>query len=381
MNIDRDSAQEEGAPTNSDDAQPGDHAAVPAVPADQEPPSAVRRVSSSRYPDLTKAQIRAAQAAIRLVNESVDAQLLRQTKEALASFQTRFAQLVAEAMADLRSLSARLTASAPNAIADLSAANAALTRQSEDLNRAVRAAIEAAAAPDTRAMLESLQFSLRLDPNILRRLRELVGRLVPPNVRDLTPEEVFGLVVSAGTHRLGVLYAISPDRLAELATADMPDEEVDALLDTFGDEEFAYIVAVLDRVREAEPEGLSALLVQAIEALRAGLYAASQALSTVVWDTEVTTLDGRRPISFVKGLSEEPSSADEPLWNLLKYGVYAPLVRAYTTPNDSPFYSRNGTIHAAQAKQFTKANAVRALTIAVSLLAWHSSLGRPNQAL
>ena len=34
MNIDRDSAQEEGAPTNSDDAQPGDHGAVPAVPAD-----------------------------------------------------------------------------------------------------------------------------------------------------------------------------------------------------------------------------------------------------------------------------------------------------------------------------------------------------------
>lgn len=249
-----------------------------------------------------------------------------------------------------------------------------LAQLSRDYSATLRPVLE----PAVRDMLDQIQRSLRIDPDILTRFRETAEWFVPENVRGMGIDDLMSCVSVAVSHRLGVFYAVRPDRLAQvLAAADDPGK-VEELLGSFDDDDLDFIEGVLGKVAEADGRlgGLVALLMEAAAALRAGYPAASQALSTNVWDTEISNAAGKiGAITYAKKLSREDDLEEGTLFELFQTGVLAPLVKAYVTPNDSELYSRNGTVHGAQPKQFTKGNAARALTIAVGLVAWHAVHG------
>lgn len=240
--------------------------------------------------------------------------------------------------------------------------------------------ILAATKPDldenVRRIVERLQQSLQVDPDLISRLRENIERRVPENVRGLSVTDLLKLALLAVPHKLGVFYALSPERVREVLAADTDQQKVDELLAGFAEPDWAYFEGVLGKVIETKPAltGLATLLMEAVAALRGGYPAASQALSTAVWDTAISQAAGKagKAVTYAKTLVKDEKDLldSDSLDDLFESGVHAPLAAAYQTPNNSPLYSRNGTIHAAAPQQFTKANAVRALTIAVGLVAW-----------
>lgn len=291
------------------------------------------------------------------------------------SFDKQHRHMAAEAAHQLRSLDTRVIFPKMTIAASIVPAGEALNRQLSQLSADLAAVMTAALEPAVLSALSDLKTTIQIDPDIFARFRETIERVVPDNVRGMGVDEMLSLVACATTHRCGVFYAIRAERLPELIAATGHEDDMDRVLESFEDEDFQHLVAVLGKVIESGKRraGLATLLVDATESLKAGFPASSQALSTTVWDSEITAAAGfTKAITYAKALSQEDDLEERSLFELFQTGVHAPLIKAYTTPNDSPLYSRNGTIHGAQPAQFSKANAVRALTIAVSLLAWRA---------
>lgn len=221
--------------------------------------------------------------------------------------------------------------------------NRALSERMTKLARAFADAVSPVLNPAIGELVERVQRSLQIDPELLDRLREVTEGEMPENVRGMKVEDLLALVSLAETHRIGVFYAIRTERLRQvLDAADDPDT-IDATLNEFADEDLAFVEGVLYKVIEADPRlgGLATLLMEAVAALRCGLLAASQALSTSVWDTEISHAAGKRgkAITYAKGRAFSANQIRrEGLLELFESGVHAPLVKAYLAPNDSASY-------------------------------------------
>lgn len=329
---------------------------------------------------LPPGQFRAIQDALAAMNK-LPADEIRRVLGMMPDLDRTYADVARLAARSLPPLEVRVRL--PRVAIDAAAlqVNRDLSERLAQVSRDFSAAAVHSLVPEFRRLAEQMQQALRIDPELLARLREEGERRVPENVRGMSVTDMFALVFLALTHRLGVFYALRPDRVREVLSAGDDPAAVDAVLDDFGEDDWVHVEGVLGKVMESGDRlaGLATLLMEAVSALRAGLPAASQALSTAVWDTEITHAagSGGKAITYAKGRAlGRDELLDEGLYELFESGVHAPLGEAYKTPNDSPLYSRNGTVHGAQPAQFGKRNAVRALTIAVGLVAWRAMHAR-----
>jgi hypothetical protein len=358
-----------GEPSDDAVAEAGDDEApaTPSVPRKPQVP-------------LPPSQLRAIQDALAAMNR-LPADEMRRVLSTMPDLNRTYTDIARIAARSLPPLEVRVRL--PRVAIDAAALqlNRDLSERLAQVSRELSAAAAHSLEPQFRRLAEQMQQALRIDPDLLARLLEESERRVPENVRGMRVTDMFTLVFLALTHRLGVFYALRPDRIREVLSAEDDPEAVDAVLDDFGEDDWVHVEGVLGKVMESGDRlaGLATLLMEAVSALRAGLPAASQALSTAVWDTEITHAagPGGKAITYAKGRAlGRDELLDEGLYELFESGVYAPLAEAYKTPNDSPLYSRNGTVHGAQPAQFGKCNAVRALTIAVGLVAWRAMHAR-----
>jgi hypothetical protein len=152
----------------------------------------------------------------------------------------------------------------------------------------------------------------------------------------------------------------------------VPAEHVDSILHGYGAEDHGYLVAVLEEVTTGDdPDlaGLAELAIRGSQALLDGHDAAAQSLATCVWDSHLTNLFSRSFISKAKPLARHVEGGEKRTTHeFYQAATFAPAVAAYVQDTATDEYGRNTVVHYARPSQFTRPNAVRALTIAASLL-------------
>lgn len=221
-----------------------------------------------------------------------------------------------------------------------------------------------------RAMPSAATFAKLAESNIGKMLADDLIKSRPSNFAGLRIAEQRAVIEVACSQSVGIVETLSAERLKELAQLDSR-EAADSALADWADEfgEICQRVASLtDNNADALPREHSALLTAAADALGAGHPAASQALSTLVWDSHCERRFGRKPIRKVKPRSHIEFE-ESTMRQFYFRAAYGPLVTAYTTSDQSGAYSRNITVHGAAAMQFTRANAVRALSCALGAVA------------
>jgi hypothetical protein len=234
-------------------------------------------------------------------------------------------------------------------------------------------------APGLLEISEQLRASFArlpvIDPAVLAGLAESLSRFEPSNFADLTIEKQIKLVEISLDHSFGTLEALPAATIEEiLETAESGTVVEEVLADSamvIGEhcgESLAGVGADVD------PDGLARLALEAVEALSSKHYAATQALSTVVWDSLLTARwDGKGFATRIKASTKTAISRvheDETIREFYWKAWLGPSVVAYQRSQLGYEYSRNGTVHHASPQRYGKAHAVQALTIATSLIAY-----------
>lgn len=256
-----------------------------------------------------------------------------------------------------------------------------LLRESTRLENTL-AQLRKSVTPDVGFITENLLNALRIDTKIFIDVGEHIRHLIPANLKGVSFEDQLAVIRLGIEYRIGVCYVLRPETVRLLLDRHegTNNVHVETCLDGFNELDLTYVDEQLRTVsmnRRPSAERASILL-DATAAFRDGHYAASQALSTVAWDSEITELTSGKALTEAKKLVAKDLE-DSDLLDFYQTGVFGPLVAAYTTSDKQPCYGRNTTIHYARPDQFNKPNAVRALTIAVSLIAW-STQHRPNRS-
>jgi hypothetical protein len=218
-------------------------------------------------------------------------------------------------------------------------------------------------------------------------LRSLPGRLGPANYAEaeLSLRQQLRLVRLSADHAVGTCYVLRPERLTSLIDEGkdlVSAEHVDSVLDYYGAEDHGYLVAVLEEVTDGDDlllPGRAELVIRGSQALLDGHDAAAQSLATCVWDSHLTNLFTRNYISKAKPLARHVEGKERrTIHEFYQAAVFAPAVAAYVQDTATDAYGRNTVVHYARPSQFTRPNAVRAITVAASLLVWTFLHGVPE---
>jgi hypothetical protein len=211
------------------------------------------------------------------------------------------------------------------------------------------------------------------------RLAEGLLRLVPANLRELSAEEWRQAAVICTKEQLALAWVPRVEIVRALLGVETAEAREMLMI-----ERTAEILSDCeDALRSIKGPNLIELLgfaIQSIEACRAGHEGASQALATNVLDTAMsqhldavvkltaTKATGRASELFGHELDDETTLRE---WRLMMVGAgIPPSYERYDYAKRDQRYSRHGTSHCVNGNQYRRANALRSILFATSLLKW-----------
>jgi predicted metal-dependent HD superfamily phosphohydrolase len=230
-----------------------------------------------------------------------------------------------------------------------------------------------------RVQVPVFDFTKLVSPELRRSLAaaaDWLKALVPENLQGFKFGDWERLIEVSEEQRLGIVWVPRGDVLRALLDAES-EQDRNRVLAAWSADVLEDCQRSLALTTHPDLEELVVFAVQAVEAHRAGLTAAAQALATNVLDTALE----QHHVRGVKGMLAackrlHEKDADEDSVTLLQMRLRlatAGIPHAYRTydyEKRDGRYSRNGTAHAVNMALYTPENSVRAITLATSWLRW-----------
>jgi hypothetical protein len=216
------------------------------------------------------------------------------------------------------------------------------------------------------------------------KIAELYVDACPPNLRNLSFEEIVTVVRAARYQRLGVVHSLPPALVMTL----LHDSEID--YDEFGNLLQNMSSEILDCINQELAKisihhrfaDRASLLSEATECHLSGHYAAAQTLAITILDShlqDVEPISGRNRRTTTDQMRERAGNRnvqDLKILNgwVLFYECIAvlPLQEIFDSPNRDSQLNRHETVHYASTRQLNSTNALRALIAATSIIAHDS---------
>lgn len=209
-----------------------------------------------------------------------------------------------------------------------------------------------------------------------KKLFEAIKKSSPSNFVDIRIRDQLSIINVSCLNGFGTVEALPEVVLNQLlALGDAPTAlDIDELLSDHTADIFARAYEV-EGLRQDQYDQLcfeqAGLISQAAKSLAIGHVESSQALSTVIWDSNVCSHFGQKGITKIDRKSKKIQNDDSRTFSEVYFRAsYGPLVRAYQVSTNNNAYSRNGTVHHARRSIFSHANALRALTLAIGAVAY-----------
>lgn len=200
---------------------------------------------------------------------------------------------------------------------------------------------------------------------------EQLNKSRPTNYFGLLIDQQFEIIDLSHRGVFGTIEAIPVEVAQELLSSDGNISELNRILLDNLDALIAQARKITTtRIETAMPDDDFYLLDKSILAMESNNYEASQALSTILWDSFLSRYAGSlNHITKIKPIAEKPDINEmENFAPLYDYGAFGPALIASQTDTKKVLYSRNATVHYASKKSINKLNAIKALTIAVGLI-------------
>lgn len=206
---------------------------------------------------------------------------------------------------------------------------------------------------------------------------EQLNRSRPTNYSGLLIDQQFEIIDLSHRGVFGTIEAIPFEVTQELLSSDGNIDDLDRIL--LGNAE--ALIAQARKITSAQIETAMSdddfyLLDKCVLAMESKNYEASQALSTILWDSFLCKYSGsRNHITKIKPIAEKPDISEmENFAPLYDYGAFGPALKASQANSKKFLYSRNATVHYASKRSINKLNAIKSLTIAVGII------GRQNRS-
>ena len=207
-----------------------------------------------------------------------------------------------------------------------------------------------------------------------RRLAQRVRAQIPENVADLRSHEWLLLMEIGAEQRLGVAWIPRAATIRMLLDADNPSSREDVIVA----ESDSILSDCFDSLEATTSDFLSELVGFAKEAIatyRADHTHAAQALATNVLDTAMEQHFENGVRGVLRSL-KKMNRTDQQKMRLIELRLMLatagvlPAYQDYRYDRRHPMYSRNGSAHAVNTALYVPANAIRAITLATSVLRW-----------
>lgn len=205
---------------------------------------------------------------------------------------------------------------------------------------------------------------------------EQLNKSRPSNFSGLLIDQQFKIIEMSHRGVFGTIEAIPVEVIQELLSSDGNIDDLNRILLDNIDALIAQARKITTaRIETAMSDDDFYLLDKSVLAMESNNYEASQALSTILWDSFLSRYAGsRNHITKIKLIAEKPDISEmENFAPLYDYGAFGPALIASKTDSKKFLYSRHATVHYASKRSINKLNAIKSLTISVGLI------GRQNR--
>jgi hypothetical protein len=190
----------------------------------------------------------------------------------------------------------------------------------------------------------------------------------PANYLELTIAEKMELTRLAVRGRFGATYVLPFEVIRIILKERKTSVSIDKTLLSHHPQIMNYILRELNKIPVDHYGEFRNLLYKSISAFQARHFEASQALATVVLDSLMNNVVGKKIVTTIRHEYPKPRLEEiETFQPIYRHSVLAPISEAFAHSTKLNTYSRNVTVHAASLSSINQLNALKSITLLSSI--------------
>lgn len=190
----------------------------------------------------------------------------------------------------------------------------------------------------------------------------------PANNLELSIAEKIELTRLAIRGRFGTTYVLPLEVIKIILKESKSSVSIDKTLLSQHPQITNYILRELHKIPTDHYGEFRDLLHKSISAFQARHFEASQALATVVLDSLMNNVVGKKIVTTIRNEYPKPRIEELKTFQpIYRHSVLAPISEAFAHTTKINAYSRNVTVHAASLSSINQLNALKSITLLSSM--------------